>query len=137
MGVSLPERLREDSEESEDELVAFDQDEMGETVVEAGSYVKDALHGSCEGDADYRFGAEDDRAGELLCFLMDLQSEAMVSFGGEGGAAALEFDPKLYVDLPLKGALHLTKAAFRALPRGTTGSVAPGSCCATHSDFPW
>lgn len=66
---------------------------------------------------------DDDRAGELLCFLMDLQAAALKSFGG--GA---EFDPKLYVDLPLKCSLEVTEAAFAALPKAcATGALEPGS----------
>lgn len=68
---------------------------------------------------------DDDRAGELLCFLMDLQAAALKSFGGGG-----EFDPKLYVDLPLKCSLEVTEAAFAALPKAcATGAVEPGSRC--------
>lgn len=66
---------------------------------------------------------DDDRAGALLCFLMDLQAAALKSFGG--GA---EFDPKLYVDLPLKCSLEVTEAAFAALPKAcATGIVESGS----------
>jgi hypothetical protein len=122
MGVSLPERLREDSE---GELVGFDHDEV-------------AGYGGCEAheeEGECGCGGEDDRAGELLCFLMELQATAMESFGGgsgggggaDAGAGAAEFDPKLYGDLPLKGSLHVTAAAFHALPRDPAGSVAPGS----------
>lgn len=141
MGVSLRERLREDSEESEDELVVFDQDEI--EVVGKGDYVghgrgmeghegDDDDNDKCDMGEDHEecgCGGEDDRAGELLCFLMKLQAAAMESFGGGGDAgSAVDFDPKLYVDLPLKGSLQVTAAAFNALPRGTTGSVEPGSC---------
>lgn len=66
---------------------------------------------------------EDGGAGALLDFLMDLQATALASFGG-----GPQFDPKLYVDLPLKRTLDATKAAFAALPRtGTTRSLEPGS----------
>ena len=68
---------------------------------------------------------EDGGAGALLCFLMDLQATAQESFGG-----GPEFDPKLYVDLPLKCSLDVTEAAFAALPPGRApGSVEPGSLC--------
>uniref|UniRef100_A0A7I4FFM8 Trehalase n=1 Tax=Physcomitrium patens TaxID=3218 RepID=A0A7I4FFM8_PHYPA len=70
-------------------------------------------------DDDYEDGVYDDGAGELLCFLMDLQAAAMGSFGG-----GPEFDPKLYVDLPLTTSLEETEAAFGSLPRcPTSGSV--------------
>lgn len=89
------------------------------------------IHGGCEHHGECDFGddgdemGDDDRAGELLCFLMDLQATAMESFGG--GSHGTEFDPKLYVDLPLKGDLDVTMAAFRGLPRAlVTGSVSPG-----------
>jgi hypothetical protein len=66
---------------------------------------------------------EDGGAGALLDFLMDLQATALASFGG-----GPEFDPKLYVDLPLKCALEATQAAFAALPRtGAARSLEPGS----------
>ena len=134
--MSLRERLREDSEESsEDELVGFDQDVgMEVDVVGKGGY--GGCHGcGVEGDGEFEgdhescgCGEEDDRAGELVYFLMDLQATAMESFGGGVDACDGEFDPKLYVDLPLKGTLAVTVAAYNALPRGSTGSVAPGSC---------
>ncbi|KAG0555208.1 hypothetical protein KC19_12G152100 [Ceratodon purpureus] len=138
MGVSLAERLREDSEESEDELVVFEEDEI--EIVREGEYV--VVGGGDGGEVEEEeedeeeggeheecgCGGEDDRAGELLCFLMKLQATAMESLGGGhevAGEEDVEFDPKLYVDLPLKGSLQVTAAAFQALPRGTAGFVEP------------
>lgn len=84
---------------------------------ENGSFFND-FEADGYGDLD-----EDDRAGELLSFLMDLQAAALKSFGG--GA---EFDPKLYVDLPLKFSLEVTEGVFRALPKSpVTGALEPGS----------
>ncbi|XP_073387145.1 probable trehalase [Physcomitrium patens] len=102
-----------------------------EECVESGAVVKKVNSGVKEHgfivdmveefgeDGGYGEGVYDDGAGELLCFLMDLQSTAMDSFGGDA-----EFDPKLYVDLPLKSTLKETVEAFRSLPRAPiTGSV--------------
>ncbi|KAG6501496.1 hypothetical protein ZIOFF_041377 [Zingiber officinale] len=47
----------------------------------------------------------------LIAFLQSLQSAALASLGSSG------FDPKVYVDLPLKQDLASTQAAFDALPR--------------------
>ncbi|KAH0448713.1 hypothetical protein IEQ34_022513 [Dendrobium chrysotoxum] len=47
----------------------------------------------------------------LVSFLQRLQSEALKTLGPNS------FDPKLYVDLPLKKDLSLTEAAFWKLPR--------------------
>ncbi|KAG6497517.1 hypothetical protein ZIOFF_045418 [Zingiber officinale] len=47
----------------------------------------------------------------LIAFLQSLQSAALASLGSSG------FDPKVYVDLPLKRDLASTQAAFDALPR--------------------
>ncbi|KAL2342640.1 hypothetical protein Fmac_003925 [Flemingia macrophylla] len=55
----------------------------------------------------------------LLVFLQHLQQTAFETFGG----GASEFDPKTYVDLPLKFSLSETDEAFQKLPRNATGSV--------------
>ncbi|KAJ8513267.1 hypothetical protein OPV22_003701 [Ensete ventricosum] len=47
----------------------------------------------------------------LVAFLQRLQSAALATLGSDG------FDPKLYVDLPLKRNLSEVEAAFAALPR--------------------
>ncbi|XP_020247179.1 probable trehalase [Asparagus officinalis] len=52
----------------------------------------------------------------LLSFLVHLQSEALKSLG------PTDFDPKLYVDLPLRRPLSVTEAAFADLPR-VNGSI--------------
>ncbi|KAJ7285402.1 hypothetical protein O6H91_Y335800 [Diphasiastrum complanatum] len=54
----------------------------------------------------------------LESFLTDLQSAALASFGER------DFDPKLYVDLPLRSALSVTRTAFEALPRLCSGKIA-------------
>lgn len=83
----------------------------------------------CRGDGEVDDDDDDDRAGELLCFLMELQATAMASFESTTDVEGVpELDPKTYVDLPLKGNLDVTVAAFRALPRTSIkGSVSPGS----------
>lgn len=55
----------------------------------------------------------------LLSFLQRLQSAAFATLGPDG------FDPKLYVDLPLKTDLAATEKAFARLPR--SGGVIPVS----------
>lgn len=131
MGFSLPERLREVAEED----LELDHGEDAEYEYSC----EDIDDEECDVDDDDHHhevleDEHDDRAGALLCFLMELQATAIDSFVNNvpagkknmnGGGA--EFDPKTYVDLPLKGALDVTVAAFRALPRApVTGSVSPG-----------
>ncbi|XXG77738.1 hypothetical protein AAC387_Pa08g1834 [Persea americana] len=53
----------------------------------------------------------------LVSFLLRLQSTALQTLG------PANFDPKLYVDLPLKSNLSSTEAAFDKLPRSPNGSV--------------
>ncbi|KAL6005632.1 hypothetical protein ACLOJK_006202 [Asimina triloba] len=53
----------------------------------------------------------------LICFLERLQVTALRTLG------PANFDPKLYVDLPLKHDLSATEAAFAKLPRSENGSV--------------
>lgn len=53
----------------------------------------------------------------LLSFLQRLQSTALQTLGPSN------FDPKLYVDLPLKFDLASAEAAFTELPRAADGSV--------------
>ncbi|XP_058104847.1 probable trehalase isoform X2 [Magnolia sinica] len=53
----------------------------------------------------------------LISFLERLQATALRTLGPTG------FDPKLYVDLPLKFDLATTEAAFSKLPRSENGSV--------------
>ncbi|XP_043698418.1 probable trehalase [Telopea speciosissima] len=53
----------------------------------------------------------------LISFLERLQSAALVSFGDSN------FDPKLYVDMPLKFDLSTTEDAFDKLPRAKNGTV--------------
>ncbi|BAT76094.1 hypothetical protein LR48_Vigan01g236300 [Vigna angularis] len=54
----------------------------------------------------------------LLSFLQRLQKTAFEAFGGT------DFDPKTYVDVPLKFALSVTQDAFQKLPRNANGTVA-------------
>eukprot|EP00268_Persea_americana_P040382 TRINITY_DN400_c1_g1_i1.p1 TRINITY_DN400_c1_g1~~TRINITY_DN400_c1_g1_i1.p1 ORF type:complete len:594 (-),score=111.37 TRINITY_DN400_c1_g1_i1:1058-2839(-) len=53
----------------------------------------------------------------LISFLQRLQSTALKTLG------PTNFDPKLYVDLPLKSDLSTAEAAFDKLPRSPNGSV--------------
>lgn len=53
----------------------------------------------------------------LLSFLERLQETAFETF------AHSNFDPKTYVDMPLKSALTVTEDAFQKLPRNANGSV--------------
>ncbi|XP_031478061.1 probable trehalase [Nymphaea colorata] len=53
----------------------------------------------------------------LISFLQELQAAALVSFGRSN------FDPKLYVDLPLKSDLQSTRSAFQSLRKLSNGSV--------------
>ncbi|CAN6484843.1 unnamed protein product [Victoria cruziana] len=53
----------------------------------------------------------------LISFLEELQAAALLSFGPSN------FDPKLYVDLPLKSDLRTTRSAFRSLPRLENRSI--------------
>ncbi|XP_077234084.1 trehalase 1 [Tasmannia lanceolata] len=53
----------------------------------------------------------------LISFLQKLQSTALQTLGSSN------FDPKLYVDLPLKFDLSTTQHAFSNLPRSKNGSV--------------
>ncbi|KAF3777237.1 putative trehalase [Nymphaea thermarum] len=53
----------------------------------------------------------------LISFLQELQAAALVSFGRSN------FDPKLYVDLPLKSDLQSTRSAFQGLRKLSNGSV--------------
>ncbi|ESW32195.1 hypothetical protein PHAVU_002G301500 [Phaseolus vulgaris] len=54
----------------------------------------------------------------LLSFLQRLQQTAFEAFG------ASDFDPKTYVDMPLKFELSVTEDAFQKLPRNAHGIVA-------------
>ncbi|KAL9330054.1 hypothetical protein ACSQ67_005057 [Phaseolus vulgaris] len=54
----------------------------------------------------------------LLSFLQRLQQTAFEAFG------ASDFDPKTYVDMPLKFELSVTEDAFQKLPRNAHGTVA-------------
>ncbi|KAJ1438045.1 Six-hairpin glycosidase superfamily [Sesbania bispinosa] len=53
----------------------------------------------------------------LVSFLERLQETAFKTFGNSN------FDPKTYVDLPLKFSLSVTEHAFQNLPKDTNGSV--------------
>ena len=53
----------------------------------------------------------------LVSFLQILQHTAFNTFGNSN------FDPKTYVDLPLKFPLSVTDHAFQNLPKSSTGSV--------------
>ncbi|KAK7358484.1 hypothetical protein VNO77_00412 [Canavalia gladiata] len=54
----------------------------------------------------------------LVSFLERLQQTAFQTFANNSN-----FDPKTYVDLPLKFTLSVTEDAFRKLPRNANGSV--------------
>ncbi|KAK1258408.1 putative trehalase [Acorus gramineus] len=53
----------------------------------------------------------------LIAFLESLQSTALQTLGPK------DFDPKLYVDLPLKHDLPVVESAFAKLPRSANGTV--------------
>ncbi|KAL5552445.1 hypothetical protein UlMin_002621 [Ulmus minor] len=53
----------------------------------------------------------------LISFLEQLQETSLKTFGKSN------FDPKLYVDLPLKFELSVTKSAFDRLPKSRNGSI--------------
>ncbi|OAY78797.1 putative trehalase [Ananas comosus] len=53
----------------------------------------------------------------LISFLVRLQSEALATLGPKN------FDPKLYVDLPLKTDLSAAESAFARLPRSPEGAI--------------
>ncbi|XP_070039025.1 probable trehalase [Nicotiana tomentosiformis] len=53
----------------------------------------------------------------LVIFLEKVQEAALQSYGRKG------FDPKLYVDMPLKHNLSITVEAFNKLPRSVNGSI--------------
>lgn len=55
----------------------------------------------------------------LVSFLELLQETAFTTFGNQSN----NFDPKTYVDLPLKFPLHVIDHAFQNLPRTPNGSV--------------
>nr|CAD1835474.1 unnamed protein product [Ananas comosus var. bracteatus] len=54
---------------------------------------------------------------QLVAFLVRLQHEALATLGPKG------FDPKLYVDLPLKTDLSAAESAFARLPRSPEGVI--------------
>lgn len=58
---------------------------------------------------------------KLLTFLITIQSAALASFGGDHD---LSFDPKYYVDIPLRFSLNETTRAFDALPRLQNNTIA-------------
>ncbi|CAK9876863.1 unnamed protein product [Sphagnum jensenii] len=57
---------------------------------------------------------------QLLQLLIDIQAAALASVGG-----GPDFDPKYYVDLPLKFPVQKTAEAFASLPRLQSGKVSP------------
>ncbi|XP_057420497.1 probable trehalase isoform X2 [Lotus japonicus] len=61
----------------------------------------------------------------LVSFLERLQHTAFESFagGGDNDGEPSHFDPKTYVDLPLKFSLAVTDDAFQNLPRAANGSI--------------
>lgn len=59
---------------------------------------------------------------KLLTLLITLQSAALASFGGDHD---LSFDPKYFVDLPLRFSLNETSRAFDALPLSLNNTIAP------------
>lgn len=57
---------------------------------------------------------------KLLTLLVAIQSAALASFGG-----GPDFDPKYYVDIPLRYSLNETARAFDALPRLQNNTIPP------------
>jgi alpha,alpha-trehalase len=64
---------------------------------------------------------KDSSPAQLLQLLIDIQAAALASVGG-----GPDFDPKYYVDLPLKFPVQKTADAFASLPRLQSGKVSPG-----------
>jgi hypothetical protein len=59
---------------------------------------------------------------QLLQLLIAIQAASLASFGG-----GPDFDPKYYVDLPLKYPVDTTAEAFSSLPRTLpSGIISPG-----------
>lgn len=56
---------------------------------------------------------------KLLTLLIAVQAAALASFGG-----GPDFDPKYYVDIPLRFGLNETAQAFDALPRSQNRTIA-------------
>jgi hypothetical protein len=71
----------------------------------------------------------------LLSFLIAVQTAALASLGG-----GPNFDPKFYVDLPLKYQLNVTTKAFQTLSSSSSqNSTIPPSMAITihHHPFCW
>jgi hypothetical protein len=61
-------------------------------------------------------------ASKLLTLLIAIQSAALTSFGD-----GPDFDPKYYVDIPLRFSLNETARALDALPRYSNNTIAPSN----------
>ena len=64
---------------------------------------------------------------KLLTLLVAIQAAALASFGGGSN-----FDPKYFVDIPLRFSVNETTRAFDALPRLLNNTIAPSSCSPLH-----
>jgi hypothetical protein len=60
---------------------------------------------------------------KLLTLLVTIQAAALASFGG-----GPNFDPKYFVDIPLRLPVNETARAFDALPRSQNNTIEPSSC---------
>jgi len=59
---------------------------------------------------------------KLLTLMVAIQAAALASFGG-----GPNFDPKYYVDIPLRFPLNETTLAFDTLPRSQNDTITPSS----------
>lgn len=60
---------------------------------------------------------------KLITLMVAIQAAALASFGG-----GPNFDPKYYVDIPLRFPVNETTLAFDTLPRLQFDTIAPSSC---------
>lgn len=60
---------------------------------------------------------------KLITLMVAIQAAALASFGG-----GPNFDPKYYVDIPLRFSVNETTLAFDTLPRLQFDTIAPSLC---------
>lgn len=60
---------------------------------------------------------------KLLTLLVTIQAAALASLGG-----GPNFDPKYFVDIPLRFSVSETTQAFEGLPRLQNNTIAPSAC---------
>lgn len=60
---------------------------------------------------------------KLLTLLVTIQAAALASFGG-----GPNFDPKYFVDIPLRFSVNETARAFDGLPRSQNNTIEPSLC---------